>query len=175
MEKIGLMVILAFIFTGCTKYVIAPVKDDGKYGEYFEATIQPFNNPNPNAQVLPEKHRENNQAIGFLLTIKNKTDKDLKLNWSKTLFISNGQTDGSFMLGAHLCADRNSEKIHDIIFPNSSLKKRIFPSHLVRGIKGGGCVGGMMGSGKLGVLLNLASGEKQMEKSIFVTIEKEIK
>ena len=174
-KKIYLLLIIAILMGGCTKYVIKPVKDDGKYQEYFTASLQLFNNPNLGAHALPEKHRKNAQAIGFILHIKNNTEENLEIDWNRTLFLNKGHTDGSFALGAHLCADRNQAKINDTIFANETFKKRIFPSHLQDGTKGGGCKGRMMGTGKLGVLLTMKYKGEELRKKLFIEVSKEEK
>ena len=173
MKKIYLLLVLAILMGGCTKYIIKPVKDDGKYKEYFTARLQLFNNPNPGAHALPKKHRKNAQAIGFILHIKNNTEENLEIDWNKTLFFNKEYTDGSFLLGSGLCADKDSAKINDIIFAHGTFSKRIYPSHLIIGTKNGGCESRLMGIGKLGVFLSLKYKNQELQKKLFVEVVKE--
>jgi len=175
MKKIYLLLVIAILTGGCTKYVITPIKDDGKYKEYFTASLQLFNNPNPRAPALPKKHRKNAQAIGFILHIKNNTEENLEINWNKTLFFNKEYTDGSFLLGSGLCADKDSAKLNDIIFANGSFSKRIYPSHLVIGNQKGGCRAGVLGTGKLGVLLTLKRKGQILQKKLLIEVRKEEK
>jgi hypothetical protein len=80
--------------------------------KYFSATVEP-------------------SLKSFVLTIKNKTNSDLGLNWDKTLFISNGQTKGRFMIDGTLYKERNASKPSDIIFSGGTLSKTIWPNDLV--------------------------------------------
>lgn len=76
----------------------------------------------------------------FLLRIVNKTDKDIEVNWNKTLYIRNGQTSGGFMFEGVTYADRNNNKPPDVVFKKSSFTKTISPSNLIRfdpGARGG--------------------------------------
>ena len=175
MKNIYLLIIVAILTGGCTKYVIKPVKDDGKYKEYFTASLQLVNNPNPGAHALPEKHRKNAQAIGFILHIKNNTKENLEIDWNKTLFFNKEYTDGSFLLGSGLCADKDSSKLNDIIFANGNFSKIIYPSHLIIGTKNGGCRSTSMGTGKLGVLLTLKRKGQVLQKKLLIEVLKEEK
>lgn len=85
---------------------------------------------------------------GFVLSIKNKTDKNLELDWNKTLYVSGGQTSGGFMFEGVVYKDRNNPKTPDVIFGNSSLIKAIWPNNLVnfRSGKYGGWVNESMPS-----------------------------
>jgi len=67
----------------------------------------------------------------FSLTIENKTDKDIELDWNKTLYISNGTTSGGFMFEGVVYKDRNNPKTPDIIFAKSKFSKTIWPNNLV--------------------------------------------
>jgi len=65
------------------------------------------------------------------LTIRNKTNKNIELNWNKTLYITGGQTSGGFMFEGVVYAERNNPKPADLIFGNSTFTKEISPSNLV--------------------------------------------
>lgn len=67
----------------------------------------------------------------FRLTVKNKTNKNLELNWNKTLYVVQGQTAGGFMSEGVVFKDRNNPRSPDVIFPGSELSKTIWPNNLV--------------------------------------------
>lgn len=67
----------------------------------------------------------------FNLLITNLSKTKLEVDWNKTLFIRNNQTDGLFSLPGTLFNDRNNPKIPDIVFPNGTLRKTIWPNSLL--------------------------------------------
>lgn len=75
-------------------------------------------------------------ADAFILSIVNKTDKNIEINWGKTLFISGGQTSGGFMFEGVSYRDRNNPNPADIIFGNSTFTKTIYPITLSAWEKG---------------------------------------
>lgn len=66
----------------------------------------------------------------FTLTVVNATDRNVELNWNKTLYVREGQTSGGFMFEGIVYAERNNSKPPDIIFPRSALTKTIWPTTL---------------------------------------------
>ena len=85
--------------------------------EFFDATLQPV--------FVSGGYK------GFALGIKNKTKKNIEVNWNKTLFISNGQTSGGFMFPDGVYAERNNPKMPDIVFPDVEFGKGLMPNVLV--------------------------------------------
>ena len=120
MRKIIFCVLLSFSLCACTtyKYVITPVKT-GTENSYFKADIKFIAKGKPNL------------LNGILLSVHNKTDKDIELVWDKTLYIKDGQTSGGFMFEGVVYKDRNETKQNDIIFANSNFQKVIYPNNLV--------------------------------------------
>jgi len=64
----------------------------------------------------------------FKLTLKNKTAKDLEIDWNRTSFIENGSTKGGFMFEGIAFVDRNSPKQPDFVFANGVFCKDIYPA-----------------------------------------------
>ena len=85
--------------------------------EYFDAKLTPV-------------FVENQGYVGFALEIKNKTEKNIEVNWNKTLFIHQGQTSGGFMFPGSVYAERNNPKLPDVVFPNVFFEKGLMPSNL---------------------------------------------
>lgn len=67
---------------------------------------------------------------GFMLTVVNKSSQDMEIDWNKTLYLHNGQTNGGFMFEGVIYKDRNNQKPPDIVFANSTFKKAIWPNSL---------------------------------------------
>jgi len=116
-----IIIALLFFLSGCVSTQTKGIWQgaDSVENEYFHATFWPlFDNK------------------GYALTIRNKTEKDLELNWDKTLYMLNGRTKGRFMLEGAIYRDRNNSKPNDIIFPGGKLVITVWPSHLVRYVSG---------------------------------------
>lgn len=109
----------------------------------------------------------------FLLSVKNKTDKALELNWNKTLYIVHGQTSGGFMFEGILYQDRNSPKSPDIIFPNGEFNKRVWPNNLVElSSVTYGWNNNPMPSGENGVYLTVNVDGKEINEKLTVSLSK---
>lgn len=67
----------------------------------------------------------------FKLSVRNKSTKNIEVNWNKTLYVSDSITSGGFMFDGVVYKDRNNPKQSDIIFPGVEFKKTIFPNSLV--------------------------------------------
>jgi len=172
MKKIRILIILivGLILTGCARYSIVSIKNM-KYSNYIDSSIE-LTSAYSRWEPFPLNTREGARATAFILKIKNKTDKDLTINWNKTLFIKNNQTDGSFMLSGQMYIDRNRQKILDIVFPKSNFEKIIYPSHLVSNHKGE-WINNYMGTGKLGVWLTFSVDGKEMHKKMIIEVKKD--
>jgi hypothetical protein len=116
-----------------------------------------------------------NGCQAFLLTIENKTDKDLELDWNKTLYISNGRTSGGFMFEGVVYKDRNNPKPPDIIFAKSRFLKTIWPNNLVHFSSGkyGGWRNEDMPTGENGVYLTVKIGDQEIKEKITINITRE--
>lgn len=124
-QGVILIFLIAFFMTGCVtlgprySWKIEPYTQNVE-NEYFSASISPtsFNNI-----------WEGYQA--FDLTIKNKTSADIELDWNRTIYVENNQTNGGFMFEGVVYKDRNNPKPPDIIFSGSEFRKTIWPNALV--------------------------------------------
>lgn len=93
----------------------------GVENEYFSAYISPT-----------DKDYFSGGYKAFDLIIKNKISEDVELDWNKTMYIENGQTQGGFMFEGIVYKDRNNPKQPDIIFAGTKFfKKTIWPNNLV--------------------------------------------
>ncbi len=64
----------------------------------------------------------------FDLYIFNKSNKDIKLDWNKTAFISNGQTSGGFLQKGVVIRDRNNLRPPSVIFASSKFVAHVAPN-----------------------------------------------
>jgi hypothetical protein len=108
----------------------------------------------------------------FVLSIENKTDKNLELDWNKTLYVSGGQTSGGFMFEGVVYKDRNNPKPPDVIFEKGSLTKTIWPNNLVEFSSGryGGWRNESMPVGENGIYLTIVVEGKEMHEKLTVVL-----
>ncbi len=97
--------------------------------EYFDAELTPILLSGPDLAILFYTPDESYRA--FQLSLKNNSDKDIEINWNRTLYISQGQTSGGFMFEGIAYLTRNNPKPPDVVFAHSSIQKLIFPNNLV--------------------------------------------
>lgn len=104
----------------------------------------------------------------FVLEIKNKSDKNIELNWNKTLYIHNGQTSGGFMFEGVLYAERNNPKSPDILFSKSTFLKEIYPNNLVEYVSGrhGSWNNKVFPLGENGIFLTLVIDDKEVTQKL---------
>lgn len=116
-----------------------------------------------------------NGCKAFSLTIENKTDKDMELDWNKTLYISNGKTSGGFMFEGVVYKDRNNPKPPDIIFAKSTFSKTIWPNNLVYFSSGkyGKWRNEDMPTGENGVYLTVKVGSQEIKEKITINLIRE--
>ncbi len=162
-KKVLLVFILVALFSGCatTSYVWKsdPVNPSIE-NEYFGAKISPS--------------CTSWGCSSFILTVTNKTNKNLELNWNKTLYIAHGQTSGGFMFEGVVYKDRNNPKSPDVIFPGGFLTKIIWPNNLVSFTSGryGGWNHGTMPFGENGVYLTIAVDGKEVNEKIVTRLSR---
>lgn len=164
-KSIILFLFIAFFMTGCVtpgpKYTwkIEPYKQSVE-NEYFSASISPtaFDN-------IWDGY------TAFDLTIKNKTSEDIELDWNKTMYIENGQTQGGFMFEGVVYKDRNSPKQPNIIFAGTEFRKTIWPNNLVDFLYGR-WRNYSFPSGQNGVYLIIKVKDKEVKEKILLDMSK---
>jgi hypothetical protein len=133
--------------------------------------VQSVSNDFFDAQITPAWVTYGTKS--FRLTIKNKTEKPIELNWNKTLFISGGQTSGGFMYEGIVFAKRDEPKPMDVVFPKVVFKKEIWPNHLVKFDPppyGVGWVHWSMDAGVNGVYLTMIVDGKEINEKLTVDL-----
>lgn len=154
------MVLLLIVLSGCGgAYYSVPVKPSvSEENKYFIATIEPIN-PSMTAGYS-----------AFILSVNNKTEKDLEVNWNKTYFIQNGQANGTFMFNGIIYRDRNQLKSNDIVLANSNFTKIIYPNNYVEYDQYGWMHMGT-GLGEQGVYLTVNVDTKEIKQKILVNVK----
>ncbi len=125
------------------------------------------------AEVVPTCVSDNIYAAGcraFRLSVTNKSQNNIEVNWNKTLYIANNQTSGGFMFEGVVYRDRNNPKSPDVVFPNSTLTKTIWPNNLVNFQTGqyGGWKHERMPAGDVGVYLSTNVNGKEINERLMV-------
>lgn len=121
--------------------------------EYFTASLSPM--------------FSYGSCISFTLLVKNKTEKDIEIDWNKTSYIDNGQTRGGFMYEGVIYKDRNNLKPPDFVLSGGSLQKTIWPNIRLDYSSYFGWVHGYMKEGEHGALLvGIIDGKEVREKML---------
>ena len=109
----------------------------------------------------------------FVLGIVNKTDKNIKVNWNKTLYISGGHTSGGFMFKGVAYKDRNNPKPPDVVPGNATLTKTIRPSNLAHydPAQKDGWRHEAMPQGENGALVSLSIDGKEVTERLVVRLK----
>jgi hypothetical protein len=107
----------------------------------------------------------------FVLRIINKTDKNIKVNWNKTLYISGGHTSGGFMFKGVVYKDRNNPK-PDVVLGNATLTKTIWPNNLAHYVTGreGGWRHEAMPQGENGAYVSLSIDDKEVSERLVIRL-----
>jgi hypothetical protein len=153
MKRIMLVVVM-LMMTGCTvtRWHVDPAVIVTE-NEYMSVKLFPVN-----------VGINNDLYNHFALTVKNKTDKLIEINWNKTNFILQGMSRGGFVLEGMMYKDKDIAKQSDVVFPNGTYSSNIFPSY-----------DDMMQPGEIGVFLTLSIEGKEMhEKLVTQMIRKEV-
>jgi hypothetical protein len=104
----------------------------------------------------------------FNLKLVNKTDKNIEINWNKTLYINKGQTSGDFMFEGIVYKDRNNPKLPDIIFPKVEFNKVIYPNNLISFYRS--WYHNNMQQGENGVYLSVVIDGKEINEKLTVNL-----
>jgi len=156
-------IILFLLISGCAttpniKFKINP-EIQTTHNQLFDASIKPFD-----LAYVPTPG-----YCAFILIIINNSDKELEVDWNRTLYVDNGKTNGSFMFEGIVYKDRNNPKSPDIIFPKSEFSKIIWPSNLVT-FEGMYWLHHCMGEGNKGVSLSIKSDGKEIRENLILEI-----
>lgn len=142
-----------------TQWRIEPL-DQGIENDYLSGTISP-------ADYSPAV----NGFRALNLILRNNTSEDMELDWNKTLFIENGQTNGGFMFEGVVYQDKNNPKQPDIIFPDTEFKKTIWPNNLVS-FRGNSWDHNAMPPGQNGIYLTIRTKKNEIKEKVVLNMSK---
>lgn len=102
----------------------------------------------------------------YTLYVNNKSKNDIEIDWNRTSFIRNGQTDGNFKY-----IDRNSPKKTTLITSGTSMKISIYPNNLTYFQSGqyGDWRNFNIPDGENGIYLVFKQGSKEYRERLLVT------
>lgn len=140
---------------------------------YFKARIEP----------IKRDSKDRNFFVLFRLTIINKTDKNLEIDWNKTRYILNGMNYGRFVFqGVDPEALKNLTIPFDTIPAGINFSKEIAPLKLIGkaplrdrsvGVNQSSFSPGIIPEGENGIYLVVRYSEKEVREKIMLTIKSE--
>jgi len=120
MKKLAVAIFIVFLVASCSR---------GPWVIKSYPPVQKIDNSLYTIQLTPSEV-DRYSYTAFDLTIKNKTDKDIELEWDRTYYLQSGQTNGGFMFEGIIERDRNNPKPPDIIMAQTIFSKTIYPNFL---------------------------------------------
>ncbi len=164
---IGLALVTA---SGCAapKTWVSSPEIENVGNRYYQAEFEPLK-------------RGHEFFVSFLLSVTNKTDKKLEIDWNKTRYILNGRNYGGFVFKGIDPADvRNSAIPPDIIPVRGGFSKMISPYRLLarapirdsgKTTSEAGIHPGILPNGKNGIVLVVRQNGKEIVDKMMVIIE----
>ena len=168
----SVVLLVVFVLMGCSTtkltWVSKPaVREVGN--KFFDARLRPTGIKSDNAEVYK----------AFIFSLKNKTDKELKIIWDETFYVHDGGMSGGFMFEGIPYEDRNKPKSPTVLAANGSLTMKIWPSDLAFyhqfekaavGFDEGTWIHNELKPGQNGMLLTVKVGERVINEKITVDI-----
>jgi len=118
--------------------------------------------------------------VSFRLDIRNKTDRELTIDWNKTRYLHNGKPSGVFVFRGIDPASIKKVIPPDTIAPKATFSREIFPAHLVAFTpmreevldkKGEGLFPGPIPAGENGIRLVVKENGKETVRNLTVEIQ----
>ncbi len=169
--KICKVLVLLIVLTAC-----APTKKIKNW--VSSPSVQKGGNKSFEARFEPLKG-DKKFFVSFRLSVMNKTDKNLNIDWNKTRFIYKGRPYGGFVFYGINPADIKNSIPPDLIAPGQLFSKEIFPANLVAftpireevlNKKGRGIYPGPIPAGENGISLVILQGEQEIVDKIVLKI-----
>ncbi len=164
--------ILLFVLTGCTPmpmktWTSSPeIQTTGN--QYYTVELEPVKNDHAFFEM-------------FRLTVENKTDNNLEIDWNNTRYIFNGRARGIFVFKGINPEDiKNLTIPADIVPPRAKFSKEIAPAKLVAfapirdrsdSAAKSGFSPGVIPEGKNGIYLVIRTPEQEMRVNLTLNIE----
>lgn len=160
MKKILILSLLICLCIGCAST---------HYEYFFEETKAKLVTKNYEIKISIKRTGDALYPMNaYKLDVTNLSDKDIEIDWNKTQFIINGQTNGGFMFEGIRYIARNDAKNPSFVLAKNSFSKYIYPNYLVsyylhawRNMT--------IPDGETGVLLTLKIGNNEVREKLFIT------
>ena len=172
-KKIGLIMMFGFALTlgmGCAPTII----------QVSTPAIQTAENPYYEIQFEP-LNRETKVFVSFRLTIINRTDRNLEIDWNKTHYIHNNRSLGIFVFKGIRPQDIKDLTIPPEIIPaRGTFSKEISPFRLIgrapfrEGINEPSIKPGPVPTGQSGILLVVRQNGKEIREKLQISITKKV-
>ncbi len=171
-KNIFIIIFLSFCIISCapmpTKtWTSSPVNQTSQ-NQYYEAQLE-----------LLKKN--NNFFEMFRLTVINKSDKNLEIDWNKTRYLYNGRIHGGLVFREIKAKDiKNLTIPYDLIHPGDTFSKEIAPVKLITmaglrdrsvGKNESGFSPGVIPEGENGIYLVVRYNGKEVSEKLVLTIE----
>ena len=169
--KIWSVLFLLILLTAC-----APTKRIKNW--VSSPSVQEEGNRSFDARFEPLKG-DKKFFVSFRLSVRNKTDKPLKIEWNKTRYIHKGRPYGGFVFYGIDPASIKGSIPPDLIAPGKLFSKEIFPTNLVAFTpirkevldkRGKGIYPGPIPAGENGISLVILQGEQEIVEKIVLNI-----
>ena len=119
-KKLYVCVFLCLVFAGvsCAPQYVWKSEPNTYHAknDFFDAEISPI--------YIVDGYK------GFVLHIHNKTSNKIEVDWNKTFYIYNGETNGGFLFENMRAGDRGKSMPPDIVPDDALFSKEIFPGVL---------------------------------------------
>jgi uncharacterized protein YceK len=163
MKKLIVLFALLLVLTmsGCSTIQWSAIPEQAVADNaYFSVAIRPI--------CTKQGWNTAHGCSAFELTVSNKTATNLEIDWNKTAYIQAGQTHGGLMFDGIVYTARNNPKQPDIVFPNATFKKTVYPNNLVFFTTGqyGGWTNSRMPVGENGVYFVVKVGGKEITERL---------
>ena len=156
--------------TGCatSKVWVSSPSIQKADNDYYDARLEPLT-------------KDNEFFVSFLLSVTNRTDKNLEIDWNRTQYIHNNMNRGVFVFKGIEPEDIKDSTIPpDMIPPGGTFTKEIAPYRLLARApirereKNSGIKPGILPTGENGILLVIRQNKKNIvEKMMVLITEKE--
>jgi hypothetical protein len=107
----------------------------------------------------------------FTLVVLNKNIQNIEINWNKSFYIENRQTNGGFLYGGITYLLRNAPKQNDIVFSNRNFSRVIYPINLTE-FSSGNWQHNQFPLGEIGIYLTLVIDKKEVEYKLVNQLKK---
>lgn len=157
MKKIFISLLLVNMCVGCVNYRY-DMEQSVVENDKFKVSISLQTTPISNGHWMTSLNAYQLKTINY-------TDEDIEIDWTRTSYIENGQTEGGFMRANELYIHRDLPRNPTIVMPKSMQNMDIYPSALILATNQHLPIP----EGKNGVYLVMKIGDKEYKEQLYIT------